>query len=398
MLTLQPLAWLSPGTPACEWSWAQSPNGQTVQTHGQAATDLLPRDDTVVLVLPTHAVSWHRVVVPKINAGRLRQAMDGLLEDRLLAEPSSLHLALEPGWQASQPAWALACDKATLHAHLAALQAAGRPVSRIVPDLSPQPTARQHAVQYGGQPWLVHTSPLGVFAEPLGETRVAVTGDDDTPRRAEPTCAALAEAATGHRFDIETTAQRLLHSAQGGWNAAQFDLQLSAGARRGQRLRDAWLQLFYSAAWRPARLGFGVLLASALVGLNALAWQEKQRLQVKQQQTKSILTQTFPSETLVLNAPLQMQRELGRLQRASGQLGQGDVEQILIHFSNLSQDGMSLSAIYFSNTEARLSLSQASEASVSALRQGLQAQGWQTQYAAPVLTLTPGVLSTVPRP
>ena len=390
MLMVQPLAWSTTDAVAGEWSWALSHDGQSVHSHGQDAAALLPHDAVVVLVLPVCAASWHRVVVPKINAARLRQALDGLLEDRLLADPASLHLALEPGWQATQPAWALACDKTLLLAHLFTLQSAGRAVSRIVPDLPPQPTPLQHALVCNGQPWLVNTGPLGVFSEPLGDMPAALTAPDGVPRLAEPACAALAEAATGQTFAVDTTAQRLMRSAQQPWNAAQFDLRLSANARRGQRLRDGWMQFVHAPAWRATRWGLAVLLVSAVAGLNALAWQEHQQLQAKQQLAKSLLTQTFPSVTLVLDAPRQMQRELANLQRASGQLGNGDVEQLLALFSGLSQGSIGLSAIHFTASEVRLTLTQTTDASVTALRQGLQAQGWQGEYAAPVLTLTPG--------
>jgi len=395
---VRPLAWQGSGG-TTEWAWAHSLDGQTAHAHGQDVAALLPRDDTVVLVLPVHATSWHRVTVPKINAARLRQALDGLLEDRLLADPASLHLALQPGWQTGQAAWLLACDKAPLLAHLATLQAAGRPVSRIVPDLAPCADARQHALTQDGQAWLVNVGPLGVVAQPLSDHPVATLPlAHDSPRLAEPACTARAEAATGQPFAIDTPAQRLLRSTQEGWNAAQFDLRLSASARRGQRLRDAWQQLVHAPAWRPTRWGLGVLVASGVLGLNALAWQEKQALQAKQQQARQWLTQTFPSVTLVLDAPRQMQRELANLQRASGQLGSGDAEILLAQFSSFSQDGIALSAIHFTHSEARLTLAQATDNAVTALRQGLQAQGWQSQYAAPVLTLTPAAAPGAPRP
>lgn len=394
MLMVQPLAWGTTNAVASEWNWALSHDGQTVHSHGQDTAALLPHDAVVVLVLPTCAASWHRVVVPKINVARLRQAMDGLLEDRLLADPAGLHIALEPGWKATQPAWVLACDKALLWAHLSTLQAAGRAASRIVPDLPPQPTPLQHALFCNGQPWLVHTGPVGVFSEPLGDVPAAMTAPDGVPRLAEPACAALAEAATGQTFELDTTAQRLVRSTQHAWNAAQFDLRLSANARRGQRLREAWMQFVHAPAWRATRWGLAVLLASVVGGLNALAWQEHHLLQAKQVLAKSVLTQTFPSVTLVLDAPRQMQQELANLQRASGQLGNGDVEQLLALFTGMAQDGIGLSAIHFTSSEVRLTLTQANDASVSALRQGLQVQGWQGDYAAPVLTLKQGATRT----
>ena len=387
MLMVQPMSW-DTGAAGVEWAWVQSHDGQNVHAHGHDVAALLPRDDTVVLVLPVRAMSWHRVVVPKIGAARLRQALDGLLEDRLLADPDSLHLALEPGWQAGQPAWLMACDKATLQAVLGALQLAGRPVSRITPDLAPQAGHLQHALMQGGQAWLVQTGPLGVLTQPLGESIRALPLPDDTPLLAEPACATLAEAALGRAVSLQTHAQRLLQSVHSGWNAAQFDLRLSANARRGQRLREAWLSLLHAPAWRPTRWGLGVLVASGVIGLNTLAWQEKHSLQAKQQRAKALLTQTFPGVTLVLDAPLQMQRELANLQRASGQLGNGDLERLLAQFSAVGQDGVQLSAVHYTRTETRLTLTQPDDGRVAALRQGLRAHGWQSQYAAPVLTLT----------
>lgn len=394
MLMVQPLAWHGGGSP--EWVWAHSRNGQTLDDHGQSATALLPHDDTVVLVLPVRATSWHRVAVPKIGTARLRQALDGLLEDRLLADPAQLHLALQPDWQPGQLAWVLASDKATLQTHLAALQAAGRPVSRIVPDLPPSPQKHRHALVQNGQPWLVDTGPLGVYVQPFdGHTAAVQPGAPDTTCLSEPACAAWAETAAGHPFVTDTPAQRLLRSAQSPWNAAQFDLRLSASVRRGQRLREGWLQFAHAPAWRATRWGLALWVVGALVGLNALAWQDRQALQAKQRQAQQLLTGTFPGVTLVLDAPRQMQRELATLQRNNGQLGQGDVEQLLANFSALALDGIGFSAINFTNLETRLTLTQATDANVAALRQGLRAQGWQSQYAAPVLTLTPGA-SPVP--
>jgi len=397
VLMVQPVAWQPSAAHAAEWLWVHSRDGQTADAHGRDAAALLPRDDMVVLVLPVLATSWHRVVVPKINATRLRQALDGLLEDRLLADPASLHLSLPPGWQAGQAAWAMACEKKALEHHLASLQAAGHPVSRIVPELCPQPDHSQHALFSRGEPWLVNTGPLGVFTQPLNPDQATdpatMAHDAPSSRLSEPACAALAEAVVGHPFTPDTTAQRLLRSAHSGWNAAQFDLRLSAGARRGQRLRQAWLQLWHAPAWRPTRWGLALALVSGLVGLNALAWQEKQALQVKQQQASALLMQTFPSVTLVLDAPRQMQRELSQLQRANGQLGGGDVEILLADISALPAESIGFSAIYFNSPETRLTLTQPTDASVATLRQGLQTKGWQSQYAAPVLTVTPDTAS-----
>ena len=119
------------------FDWASSSNGQQITDHGQCAAALLPRDDDVVLVLPPRAVSWHRIALPKVAATRLRAALEGLLEDRLLADTTELHFALEPGGRSGQTVWVAACQKVWLRSWLQTLEGAARPVGRIAPALWP---------------------------------------------------------------------------------------------------------------------------------------------------------------------------------------------------------------------------------------------------------------------
>lgn len=383
---------------AQEWQWAQSRDGQTLLAHGCDVTALLPRDDQVVLVLPVLTTSWHRVTLPKVNAARLRQALDGLLEDRLLADPAQLHLALQHGLSPGQPGWVCASARAPLRHWLAMLQDGGRPASRIVPELCPQPQAVSQALVCADQPWLVVAGPQGLLTTPLlpradGSPAVPSPAASAAGQRlAEPACAAAAEAALNAPVALQTTAQRLLAATQTGWNLAQFDLRLSAGARRGQRLGQ-WLQaMAFAPAWRATRWGLGALLVSGLLGLNGLAWQERQLQQAQRQQVQQLLTQTFPQVTLVLDAPLQMQREVDRLRRSAGEPGPHELEPFLVTFSALSQDQIELSAIEYNSTNVQVTLANASHIpapALQALRDGLQRQGWRSQYTAPVLSVQP---------
>ncbi len=401
MLMVQPIQASAPGTSAdrtLEWHWVHSRDGQTAASHGRDVTALLPRDDDVVLVLPVLSVSWHHVRLPKINAARLRQALDGLLEDRLLADPAQLHLALETGLAGGQAGWVAACAREPLTHWLAALQAAERPASRIVPELAPQPQAALQALVCADQPWLVHTGPRGLLAAPLsaapatGGATPAHASDPPARRLAEPGCAADAEAQVGQPFELQTVADRLLASSQTPWNLAQFDLRLSASARRGQKWAQALRTVAHAPAWRAARWGTVVLVAAGLLGLNGMAWQERQAMAAKQNAIRQLLTDTFPTVTLVLDAPLQMQREVARLQRAAGEVSPGDLEPFLASFSAIAPDSIGLSAIQYASNDIQLTLAVSgpdADAQVQTLRDGLQRQGWRTQYAAPVLTVRP---------
>lgn len=402
MLMVQPLMGLARAPSASaehtqEWHWVSSRDGQTALAHGCDATALLPRDPDVVLVLPVLTTSWHRVVVPKIGSARLRQALDGLLEDHLLSDPAQLHLALQTGLQAGQSGWVAACNRAAVQHWLALLQAAQRPVNRIVPDLCPTSAPSLHALVCAATPWLVGTQAQGVVAVPLGgEPRTVHAGaahplpsHQGVPCLAEPACAAQAEAALDAPATVHTTAQRLLASAATDWNLAQFDLSLSAHARRSQRAGQALRTLAHAPQWRTARWGAGMLALALLLNLQGMAWQERRSLQAKQTELAQRLTQTFAQVTLVLDAPKQMQQEVARLQRTHGDPGPHDLEGFLQSFGRLALADVDVSAIQFSTTEVQLTLTNPAPESLQTLRDHLQSQGWQTQYTAPVLTAKP---------
>lgn len=398
--------------------WATSSDGQQVQEHGQCAASLLPRDDDVVLVLPPRAVSWHNVALPKVAATKLRAVLDGMLEDRVLSDSAELHYALQPGARSGHTVWVAACHKAWLQSWLRALEAAGRPVTRMAPALWPltsppsltdppetdSPAPSLHwAHDEGGLTWLSSASVLGVSHLPLHEhsaglgleAALAATlghapAASSSRWLADPGAAALAEHGLNQRFELMARPQWLLRCAATDWNLAQFDLSLSASARRGQRWRQQWRRLRTAPAWRSARWGLAALLAVQVLGLNAAAWLERDSLNAKQQALRRTLQQGFPDVGLVLDAPLQMRRELIRLQQASGSLSQRDLEAMLNALSqaapgDLPQPGK----IDFNAGEGRFSSWRASEDQVRTLERSLAQSGWRTRYDGNELTLQP---------
>lgn len=405
--------------PSAVLDWVSSVNGEAVTDNGQSAAALLPRDDDVVLVLPPRIVSWHRVAVPKVGGARLRAVLDGLLEDRLLTDTAEMHFALEPGGRAGQTVWIAACERSWLRGWLQALEAAGRPVARIVPALWPlaplegaMPTLHW-AHDEGNQAWLASASPLGVRCTPLEDGGQSGLGEsafgglstaagsianellnaDPAATRllADPAVAGLAERAFNQRFDLVAKPVWLLQCAQSDWNLAQFDLSLSVGARRGQRLRQALRRLRSAPDWRPARWGLGALLAVQLLGLNLAAWTERNSLNTKQQAVTQTLQQTFPQVTLVLDAPVQMQRELSRLQQASGQLSGGDLEALLGALAqNTPTVGAAPGNLSFTNGELRAGGWPLDDASLAALQDALERSGWRVRSDGGELTLQPG--------
>ena len=105
----------------------------------------------VVAVVPHSRMSWLHVQLPPASHGpRLAAVLQGLLEDRLLADATELHIVPAPHTTdvARQGGASLVavCDKAWLRQALAPLQAVGMQVQRIVPELAPRATPVLHVM------------------------------------------------------------------------------------------------------------------------------------------------------------------------------------------------------------------------------------------------------------
>ena len=123
-----------------------------------------------------------------------------------------------------------------------ALEQAGRPVARIVPEMAPPAAnaALAPVLLVTGTPdhaQLVCCSGLGVTVLPLTSASVALLtqahlGDSPLPVVAEPAVAEVAEQHFNGRVSLQTGPQRAVAAAQSGWDLAQFDLLRTRGTRR----------------------------------------------------------------------------------------------------------------------------------------------------------------------
>lgn len=395
--------------PASLWGWAQTHDGQTLSRHGESPLAELPLDPDCVLVVPVHRLSWHTVTLPKVNPSRLRATLDGLLEDRVLDDLTALQLALAPGFRPGigQSVWVAMCHKPWLQACLQTLEQAQRVVTRIIPAAAPTATDSTVALHtQRGQPWSVVSSPQGVLTLPLPATELntacapqalrtwlhAVTGlsDPETTRAmAEPSYLANAEQFWPEwRWTPAPTAQAWLQPLQAGWNLAQFDLRLPNANRHRQWLHRLFKTLCFDAAWKPLRWALLALMLVNTVGLNALAWQARHRLSTQQADMRTLLTQTFPHVRLVLDAPLQMQRELDSLRQQQGQLGNADLESLLRTLASADTSAATFQSLTFSAGQAQLkgwTLPAESQVAVQAV---VSAQGWQGQPVSKDWTLS----------
>jgi general secretion pathway protein L len=385
---------------ATEFEYALSRDGSTVETHGTAQAALLPsaRAGTeVVAVVPAAMLSWHRVELPKgtsASSPRLRAVLEGLLEDQLLDEPDTLHFALQPQAGSSGPLWVAACDRAWLRSAVQVLETAERPAARIVPEFAPEGAPALYAQGDPQQPSLVVVSSEGVMILPLSSQALPLLPSlpEDTRCVAEPAVAALAEQVLQHPPVLQQAHQRWLQAAQSEWDLAQFEFSSSGRARALKKLGTAWADVLAAPQWRPARWGAVLLLAVNMVGLNAWAWRERSALEEKREAIRRTLTQTFPHVKVVVDAPLQMEKEVAALRQATGATSGRDLEAMLGALSTASPPTRVVSGLEFSQGELQVKGLAYTPDEARAVAAALKSQGFSANLRGETLAITPETL------
>ena len=398
------IVFLPPGAPG-EYVWVRSDDGQRIAAHGVAAPALLPaagRGVEVVAVAAAQQLSWLRATLPpglKSGSPKLRAALIGLLEDALLDEPQDVHFALHTPAPAGSSQWVAACRRDWLGAQLAALDAAGRPVARIVPELSPSDGAP--AITACGTPeaaWLHmrgHGVPGGAQALPLAPGALSVL-DTAALREvqwfAEPAVADLCAQTFGSQPELLGMPERLLVASRSSWDLAQFDFARSAAARGARQLGSAWRSFWHTPLWRPVRWGLALLLLTNLIGLNVAAWHSNRDLTARRKALNTTLTQTFPHVRVVTAMPvLQMQREVEALRQSTGAPSGSGMEAMLAALATALPQGQVPSALEFEGSSLRASGAKLDASALAAAGERLRPLGYRISAEGDALLLRPEV-------
>ncbi len=356
--------------------------------HAQSATAArLPRDaGTVVAVVPAQALAWHTITPPPVGAARLAAALEGLLEERLLEDPAQSQVVYTPDGAAAaaqgQTLTVLVCQKAWLRQALAPLQAQGMVVSRIVPEWSPQAQAAP-VLWVGGSPEQVQAvacGPQGAMVLPPPPWSSAISATLNQPEAqllCEPAMAAWVQQQFGRAPRMLSPGQRLWQAQQTDWDLAQGEWAQGRRQRWARFARELALNLWQAPRWRPARWGLLALLVLNLVGLQWMAWQQRQLQAQLQKDMAMLLTRSFPAVQVVVDAPLQMAREVQALQRAMGQPNAADLEPMLTSLARALPASAQLSSVQYSPGELRWQAPAVTNDRIEAAREPLRQQGYQ---------------------
>ncbi len=366
------------------WRYLTLNDAQAVVRHDTTTLSLLPRSGRVVAVVPASQISWHRVTLPKSPGSRTRAALEGILEERLLDEPSTMHFAIHQ-LGGGQEFWVAACNKSWLQSALRALQTAGLSAGRVIAEAEPSSQWTAHAISGECGAQLLVCGPDGVAVWPMPESNT-VSADWLTslgarvsePFTAEPQVAVALESMTDAPVHVRTRVERLAQLVQPGASSvelAQFDLKALTGSGWQQKALNGLLAVWGAPQWRAVRIGLVGLAFVNLVGLNAMAFKQTEILNAKKGQIESVLKQAFPSTSVVLDAPLQMQQQLLQLKQRQGGLSERDFESLLGTFSAVVQSSSAPTAIEFDSKELKVTGLQVPPEELGRSSQQLAARG-----------------------
>ena len=379
-----------------------SPDGQGLGLQSSAPVGLLSQalgeraaaiTHTVVIV-PTAQLSWHRLTLPiGALAGRQRAVLEGLLEEQLLDDPAHLHFALAPHARAGIPVWVAVCNKAWLRQAIDGLELAGLSLDRIVPEITPtEQGASLCVIGSAEEAWLLHASTQGVTRWPLTAASVALLAwPSDAPLEAAPAVTARAEKLFGRTVTLLSPGQRAIDASQSPWNLGQLGMSVSKQTRFLKRIRNAFSLFATSPRWRPTRWGLWVLLAVNVVGLNVRAFQERSAMLHQRQAMAAVVTETFPKVSVVVDAPVQMQREINALQIAKGQTSGHSFENLLgVLMASLAMPGQPTptpTTIDFSNGQLQVTGLSINPQTWAQAQLQLQAQGYLVRQSGDIVVI-----------
>ncbi|MBU6436926.1 MAG: hypothetical protein KGQ77_05305 [Betaproteobacteria bacterium] len=337
-------------------NWALCDAGEPLES-GAAPLSQLPtgRAQQVVGVVPAACASLITCDLPALANSKLAAALKGALEDKVLGDEGESLFAAAPVAE-GRIRQAAAVRRDWLDRLLEIGRAQQITWGRLVPEL---------ALLAANQAY-VKPDETTLLCSATGETCVM-------PLSAVP---------PGHWQQLKLTPAQWLSRACGtSWNLLQGDFASEPSmARVGQAFAAGWRE-----GWlRPLGWGVTALVAVTVLGVNLRAWQLRQQLAGYQAEQIALLKRAAPKLDVIVDAPLQLRRELQQLRAATGQPNGTDAEAMLAAANGVLEPADAWQRIDYKGGE--LSLAGARPAPDAAL-QALRARGYNATSDGNVLKL-----------
>jgi general secretion pathway protein L len=216
-----------PAVPSQEWQLPEMPfllvdKGGRKERAGSAALAFLPRAATTVLIVAARDVLMLATTLPPLKGPRLRQALPNVVEDQLIQDAGTCHIALDPEALADGRRLVAVIDRGWFRFIVEAFGAAGHRNLRAVPVTRCLPSARLgDAPGHAGDGLatmaaLAQANAEEAAAVTAGGTSGAATADAGAPTGTAATGAGETPLVAAVLGTVAQTAPAILVEAQAG--------------------------------------------------------------------------------------------------------------------------------------------------------------------------------------
>ncbi len=352
-------------------------NAGEMQRTGTGQLADLPHADRVDIIVPASLVLFTEVKLPPVRGQKLRQLLPFAVEEKILSDPAQVQVAAGSRDDAGVTRVAVV-DRAWLEASCEQLRLVGlRPENGYAETCLPELEPNSWTLIWDGDEGFVRTAVgAGLALDSMGDNgapfalRRAVAEARSNARLPEKIILRATDAAASVP-DLQLWSTQLGVALVPGqdWHWAPRFLNtenainlLQGDYAPSSSLRELLPQL------RPI-----LLLAGLIIGVQVLAtgvdwWRlnyEKRTLTAEMDKT---FKSAFPNATVVVDAPLQMQRNLAVLRRASGQSQPNDFLPLLAKVLPLINSATSVESMSYDDGSLKVDAMFRDEGSVSELR------------------------------
>jgi general secretion pathway protein L len=319
----------------------REPKGRVLSS-GNANFADMPAADRVDVVVPASRVLFTRVNLPPANAAKTRQLLPFAIEDKLLSNPESIH-AVAGTREANGDTPVAVVDKSWVNQIMARFAEAKILPQSLVPETTLPPLPHDGwSMVWDGARGFVRTGEMSGLSLDGGDDgapplALTLTLDEARAKNLAPQKIVLLSPDTGIQPDLSRWSEVLgLPVVAGGtWsnahanpqahgiNLLQGDLASSGNLSGAMRLA------------KPLAI-FAASIVALHVGATAIDWgilkQQKTSLQNGMVER---FKKVFPESKVIVDAPLQMSRNLADLRRAAGVSDASDFLPLLAAYSGV---------------------------------------------------------------
>lgn len=342
--------------------------GKVLRT-GHGSMSSMPAADQYVIILPASRVLLTSITPPKQNRKKFMQALPYAVEDRIMADPESIHVA--PGdVQANGEMPVAIIDREWLRAILDSLRVSGfKPRHAMVETLLAPFTAESWSLIWRGDRGFVRQGLFSGISLDGGDTEhppaallLALAGENLKPGSLQ----IFLEGASLPNLEAWSSASGVSVTAGGEWlrtDSAGSGINLLQGEFAPRATHAEWLPRL-----RPVFMLAGLILALQVaftLGDWAMLKYEKHRLT---QSMEKHFRKAFPDAKVIVDAPLQMRRNLAELRRSAGIMDQNDFLPLLASIAPALSSGVHLLGLEYQQERIKIRLVLTNPADLESLR------------------------------